>query len=368
MKLLIPFYVFFILLFTLFSYLFIDPNFIYLSNLYTGVAYSYRLLISIAYGVFIVIFFGFYIYFLAYFKKQKLDFNRLLLLITPLFLLIFSYPTMISYDIFNYLATAKVTFFYQENPYLVMPIEFLNDTMLMYTRAANKYALYGPSWIVLTGIPFFFSAGNVLFQILLFKILVVIFYIATLFILYKLTKSYYSIIFFGLNPLVIIETFVSGHNDIVMVFFILLGFYLLKQNKITSSFLSLLFSIFIKFASLFLLPVWLYVLYRRSKGKEIKWDKIWIVSFFLMLSIFLLSPIREELYPWYFIWLLPFVALIKNKNLSLASISLSFGLLFYYIPYMYTGYYILALKAVFVLIPSAFLYILLKYFLKKSTA
>ncbi len=366
MKILTIAYLFFILLFVFFTYLFIDPNFIYLSDIYNGIAYSNRLEVSIIYGAFVIGFFGLYLYFLNCSKRQTYDYKRLLFLIIPAFLLLLSYPAILSYDIFNYLATAKVTFFYIENPYLVMPIEFLGDNMLMYTRAANKYALYGPTWITLTGIPFLLSFENVLLQIFLLKVLVALFYIGTLFILYKLSKSYYSIILFGLNPLVILETFVSGHNDIVMVFFILLGFYLLKENKIASSVLSLVVSIFIKFASVFLLPVWAYILYKRFVNKEINWNKVWIVSFLLMLTVFLLSPIREELYPWYFIWLLPFVALINNKNLSLVSVSLSFGLLLYYVPYMYTGYYILPLKVVFIMIPTIVLYIFLKYLFKKS--
>lgn len=366
MKVLIATYTLFILLFVVFTYFFIDLNFIYLSNIYSGIAYSNRLLVSILYGVFIIGFFGFYIYFLSYSKRQKLDYKQLRFLFLPTALLLFSYPAILSYDIFNYLATAKVTFFYVENPYLVMPVEFLNDTMLMYTRAANKYALYGPSWIILTSVPFFLSFGNILFQILLLKVLVAVFYIGTLFVLYRLTKNYYSVVFFGLNPLVVIETFVSGHNDIVMVFFMLLGLYLLKEKRVASSFISLFVSIFIKFASVFLLPIWLYVLYNRFINKEIIWNKVWIASFFLMLFVFLLSPIREELYPWYFIWVLPFVSLIHNKKLSLLFISLSFGLLLYYIPYMYTGYYLIALKVIFVIIPTIIFYMFLKYSFKKS--
>ncbi len=263
---------------------------------------------------------------------------------------------MLSYDIFNYLATAKVTYFYGENPYLVMPIEFVSDPMLLFTRAANKYALYGPTWILLTGIPFALSFGNVLTQIFLFKALTAAFYVGTVYLLYKLSSRPSTVVFFALNPLVLIETFISGHNDIVMVFFVLLGFLLLKNNKNTYSIISLCVSIFIKFASIALIPVWIYVIYKNKHKEMVQWDKIWIISLLLLSVVFLLSPIREEMYPWYFIWLIPFVGLAKNKKLSLGAASLSAGFLFYYVPYMYTGYYLLGFKMIFVLLASVCVY------------
>jgi hypothetical protein len=59
-----------------------------------------------------------------------------------------------------------------------------------------------------------------------------------------------------------------------------------------------------------------------------------------MFIIFLLSPFREELYPWYFIWVFVFLVLTpERKNLLLLGISLSFSLLLRYVPFMLTGTY-----------------------------
>src|SRR5260221_3326430 len=116
---------------------------------------------------------------------------------------------MLSYDIFNYIATAKVLFLYHENPYIIMPIEFLGDPFLLFMHAANKLALYGPFWIIMTGIPFLFSVKNFILSLLLFKLFVASFYFGTILFFNKLAKNLLSIFVFGLNPLVIIETSVS---------------------------------------------------------------------------------------------------------------------------------------------------------------
>ncbi len=349
-----------IFFFVLLSYLFIDPNFIYYKSIFTNIAYSHRLLVSILYTVLVIGIFIIYGYVLYKIQKKELDIQDVCILILISLFLIASYPAIISYDIFNYLATAKVTFFYFENPYLVMPVEFINDSMLLYTRAANKYALYGPGWIALTGIPYYLSFGSVVVQLFLFKIFVSIFFLGTVYLLYKISRNLFTVAFFALNPLVIIEIFVSGHNDIVMMFFVFLGFYLFIKGKNVQSTLSFMFSVLIKFATIFLLPVWGYMLYKNLKKEKINTYKIWKISLICMTIIFILSPVREEMYPWYFIWILPFVALINNKKLHILTGCLSIGLLASYIPYMYTGYYYVLLKVLFAVSFTILSYIFLK--------
>lgn len=271
--------------------------------------------------------------------------------------LIFSYPAVLSYDIFNYMSTAKVTYFYHENPYLIMPIEFPGDPMLLYTRAANKVALYGPTWISLTAAPFYLGVGNFIVQMFLFKVLVGAFYLGTCLLIYKLSKSLKNVLFFAVNPLVLIETFVSGHNDLVMMFFVLLGFFLIKKNRLFVSTVSFSLSIFVKFASVVLLPVFMYVWWVHVRKKEMPWDKIWLTSAACMFAIFILSAFREEIYPWYAVWFMPFVALLEgHKIMKALVIALSFGLLLYYIPYMLLGTYSYPtpiLKTLFVACPIA---------------
>src|SRR5581483_4454944 len=90
-------------------------------------------------------------------------------------LLLLAYPTMLSFDIFNYIATAKVLFHYHENPYIIMPMEFIGDPLLHYTRAANKVALYAPFWIFITGSPYVLGFKNIFLILFNFKILNVLF-------------------------------------------------------------------------------------------------------------------------------------------------------------------------------------------------
>jgi hypothetical protein len=251
---------------------------------------------------------------------------------------IFAYPAALSFDIFNYITTARVAFFYQENPYIIYPIEFLNDPYLEFTRAANKTALYGPFWILLTGIPHFAGLGNFILTLFFFKAFIALFFIGTVYIMRKIDKT--AAFFFILNPLVIIESLVSSHNDIVMMFFAILSIYLFFQKKHIFSFFSIIGSVLIKFASIFLLPVYLGMIKDRIIGRKINQEKAFKYSAIFMFIIFLLSPLREEMYPWYAIWFIVFTSFLhKNKFLQNLVLVFSFGLMLRYIPYMATGDY-----------------------------
>lgn len=331
-KLIFSLYFLFLFFIDWFSYFFIDPNLNYLKSFYTGFAFFNRGTVSIVYCLIIIVFFLFYFYFLNLAKNKNIQVKEIIYLISgSIFILLFSYPAMLSYDIFNYFATAKVTFFYKENPYLIMPIDFKGDPLLAFTHAANKTALYGPFWIFLTGIPYFLGFGNFLFTLFSFKFFVAIFYFLSCLLIYKLAKNIFSLVLFSFNPLVLIETLVSSHNDIVMMFFALLSFHFLMGNKKAKCYLLLLLSFLIKFATVFLLPV--FVFFKKIKEKQ-RLPLLWL-SMFL---IFLLTAFREEIYPWYAIWFLLFGFLNpKNKIILWVSIAFSFSLLFRYVPYMYFG-------------------------------
>ncbi len=333
MKLLIIIYGIFLLSFTFFTYLFVDKNLFYLGNFYTGFSVFNREIVTCAYVILVSLFFIFYYLFL---KRISTGILSNLLIITPLFLFI-SYPAVLSYDIFNYIFTAKVLFWYGENPFIIMPIEFLGDPLLSFTHAANKVALYGPSWVVSTGIPHFLGFNNFVLTLFSFKLFVLIFYFGIIYLIYKFTKNINNVSYFALNPLVLIETMVSGHNDVVMIFFALLSFYLLKKDRFILAIVFLIFSILIKYATLFLIPIFIYYLFQRYKKKKVDWDKVFVFSAVLMFFAFILSPIREEIYPWYAIWFLTFISLTNVKQLKVFGFITSFGLLLRYVPFMYLG-------------------------------
>lgn len=322
-----------------FSYLFIDSGLSYLSFLYTGFVSQNRFITTVLFVSIVFLFFLLYVFVLNLIQYEKIKRKELFLLIVVCAgVLLFSYPAILSFDIFNYIATAKVAFFYHENPYVVMPIEFLGDPLLLFMHASNKIALYGPTWIGLSSIPHYLGFNNFLLTLFGLKLFVALFYFGSIYFILKISKSITSVALFALNPLVLIETLVSSHNDIVMMFLALIAFYFLFQKKNFYALLFLTSSILIKYATVFLIPVFLYVMIQNHFNKKIQKEKVFIITACSMFVPFILSFLREEIYPWYAIWFLIFACFIpQSRKIALLLGALSFGLMLRYVPFMLIG-------------------------------
>lgn len=252
-------------------------------------------------------------------------------------ILFFSFPAF-TYDIFNYMLTAKVAFVHWENPYLIMPNEIPNEPWLQFTRATNKVALYGPTWLFLTWIPITVGLGHIALTIYAFKILPLAGYIVMLYLINNITKDLRNVIFFGLNPLVLVEVLVSSHNDIVMMVLVLLAVQMIASKKLSERYFGWIcygLSIFIKGATLVLLPLFLL--------KKVTKPTWFVYAFWLMLGVFFITPLREELYPWYAVWFITFAACLPLKKMGfiqLITIALSVGLSLRHIPYIVTRDYL----------------------------
>jgi hypothetical protein len=227
---------------------------------------------------------------------------------------------------------------HHENPYIVMPIEIPNDPNLLFTRAANKVALYGPTWLLLTWVPHTLGMGNIWQTILAFKAFTAIFYIGMCYLIWRGTKKMQNVIFFALNPLVLIEVLVSGHNDIVMMV-LALGGLLLWQTKAIwyrlSGLLMICLSMVVKGVTVVFVPL----LFFQKLSRE---RLIFIVSCLLFLIFIIAAPLREELYPWYAVWFITTLSFLPYKQYRwvwTAVIALSMGLELRHIPYMVMGYY-----------------------------
>lgn len=325
--------------YTILTWAFVDPR----SNLpgilwLQPLVYFKRIYPTIWYTGTVAILFVWYLWILAKVKRDSVTSKTIWwVILCSVVLLILSFPVT-SNDIFNYIATAKVAFFYKENPYLVMPIEIPNEPMLTFLNASNKVSLYGPFWIALTALPYAIGAGNLLFTIFAFKLFIVGWYLMLCYLIWKLSgKTTWNLAFFALNPLVVLTTLVDAHNDVVMMALALLAFLAVKHKRYLMSALFMFASILIKGATVFLVPVLFWYIYRKKQGKPLNSERIWQAASIAMYIIFFLSPVREELYAWYFIWPLTFLSLLKKESiLTAASFGWSFGLMLRVVPFLYT--------------------------------
>ena len=195
-----------------------------IQKFFQHIGYFQRPLSTVLYIILIFLLYLFYFAFLYLAKVGKIRGIREIwtLIIVTTIILTFSYNAF-SYDLFNYIFDAKIVTYYHQNPYVHKALDFPNDPMLSFMHWTHRTYPYGPSWLILT-VPLSFLVNFFLPTFFMFKTLISLSFLGTAFFVSKILNKIYpqnevfGLVFFALNPLVIVESLVSSHNDVVMMF------------------------------------------------------------------------------------------------------------------------------------------------------
>lgn len=271
-------------------------------------------------------------------SKKLIDRKNLIRIILFVSGILFLSYCAFSYDLFNYIFDAKILTHYHQNPYFHKALDYPGEPMLSFMRWTHRTYPYGPAWLVLT-VPFsYVGFGIFMFTFYLFKILMLGSFIGSVFLIERISKKMdvnplFAMAAFALNPLVLIESLVSAHNDIVMMFFALLSIWMFLEKKYVKSFMWLAFSILIKFATVLIIPGLF------AKGVlKVGRDMFFYVLIVSMLLAVLAASFRTQFQPWYLLYVLTFAAFVQNKYfIGIPVFVLSIAALFQYVPYLYLG-------------------------------
>lgn len=308
------------------------------------IGYFNRPLSAFIFIFLIILLINLYLGFLIMVKTRHISAKSIwkLILITAV-VLAFSYNAY-SYDLFNYIFDAKIITHYFQNPYLQKALDYPGDPMLSFMHWTHRTYPYGPVWLVLT-VPLSFIGFNFFIPtFFFFKLLMALSYLGTVYyigkILQKISPENYlwGITFFALNPLVIIESLISAHLDIVMLFFATWALYQLIIRKYIKSFILLLLSVGIKFVTAGLFPVFLIIALLQARNKNIRWNLLFFLSVIIMAGTVIYSSQRTNYQPWYLLEVLFIGSIISNKfYISIPLMIISFFSLLNYWPYLYLG-------------------------------
>jgi hypothetical protein len=177
-------------------------------------------------------------------------------------------------DVFYYLAELKLTYFYDQNPYIVtFSPAFDADPFARFGWPLHVPLAYGPAWVLFGGMPAALTGYHNLLQLLFaYKV----FSFALLVLCASIIYSFHNDVKSGMlgafaflgNPLVIFEAVGNGHNDIMMTAFLLAAVLALKRRSWMT--LPLLFlSALVKVFTVALLPLFLLMLVTRTWGRAI---------------------------------------------------------------------------------------------------
>lgn len=315
-----------------------------LQTFFQQIGYFQRPLSTAFYIALVLLLFIFYLLFLRLAKQKKIVKREVWSLIFIMsFILTFSYNAF-SYDLFNYVFDAKIVTYYQQNPYEHKALDYLGEPMLSFMHWTHRTYPYGPVWLAVTVPLSYLGFGFLLPTLILFKTLATLSFLGTAFfigkIMHKISKEneMFSITFFAFNPLVIIESLVSAHNDMLMMFLAIASIYFIISKHIFRSIALLGLSIGVKFATIFLAPLYFIYYFLAKQKRGINWEAYFFVITALMIVPIVIASVRTNFQPWYLLYVLPLAALAKPRYFILIpSVIVSLFALFQYVPFLYLG-------------------------------
>jgi hypothetical protein len=239
---------------------------------------------------------------------------------------------------------AKIITHYHQNPYEHKALDYPGDPMLSFMRWTHRVYPYGPLWLGLT-VPLS-AVGLQVFIVTfyLFKLLMAASFIGCVYFISKLfqkiapEREVFGMVFFGLSPLVLIESLVSAHVDIVMMCFALWSLYLLTTKGYVVSYVLFAVSVGIKFVTAFMAPAFLLIHYFQAKHNKVRWNLIFWMMLLLMTGGVIAESSISNFQPWYLLAVLPFAVFLSHRYIVLIpGVIIPLAALFNYVPFLFVG-------------------------------
>lgn len=142
-------------------------------------------------------------------------------------------PPLALTDVFNYVNYGRMEVVHHLNPYITIPIlEPHGDPSYYLSNWHQLLSPYGPLFTLMT---FALVPLGVAASFWAIKAILGLVSLATIFLVWKCARllgrdPVAAIVLVGLNPIVLVWGLGGDHNDFLMVFFIMLGFYLLLRS------------------------------------------------------------------------------------------------------------------------------------------
>ncbi len=179
-------------------------------------------------------------------------------------------------DIFDNIVHGRILGQYGENPFIRVGREFPNDPFVPYMAWGKSPSAYGPVWELMAAPAARLAARlggeAVPVNIIVFKWLGGLFYAAAVGVAAVLLqrkapeRALPGVLLLAWNPVALYETLGNGHNDIVMVVWILAAAWALAEKRFTLALLALTLGALVKYIPVLLAPAAFFIALRALPG------------------------------------------------------------------------------------------------------
>lgn len=140
-------------------------------------------------------------------------------------------PAMLSHDIFVYAGYGRLIAAHGANPYFTTLTAFPHDPLTPLDDWSWAIAAYGPVWLTICAVYAWMFGADPIRYIIMFRLLGLLAHLLNTLFIYKILQKMgrsprtvvLGTLLYAWNPLALMESSLGGHNDMLMVTFILWG-------------------------------------------------------------------------------------------------------------------------------------------------
>ena len=175
-------------------------------------------------------------------------------------ILVWVYPVGAT-DIYDYIFRARLWGLHDYNPLTVTPLQVNDDPWFPYVVWVWFTSPYGPLWADISVVIYRLAGNSLLANLLLFKLLAVLCAGAASVLLFDLMRergegeALSGVVLFAWNPLLLFETAVNGHNDMLMMALLVAALWLYRRQGLWAALVLGTLAALVKLAALAALPV-----------------------------------------------------------------------------------------------------------------
>jgi hypothetical protein len=175
-------------------------------------------------------------------------------------------------DLFDNIMHGRIISVYGANPYQKIASDFSPDPFYYYTAWRHAVSAYGPLWESLASVVTRVAGNGFLANVLAFKLTLGAFWAGSAALIGLIMRriaperALAAVVLFAWNPIGLYETIGQGHNDITLVFWMLLAAWLLIERRYTFALIALIIGALFKYLPLLLVPAALLIAWREIKS------------------------------------------------------------------------------------------------------
>ncbi|MDP8299904.1 MAG: hypothetical protein P9L88_08405 [Candidatus Tantalella remota] len=228
-------------------------------------------------------------------------------------------PPILSIDLYEYIMRGRMLELYGLNPFFYPPAAVSSDPMYPLIFWKNTCTTYGPLWSLISAWNIKLFGDNPTANILSIKALMLIVHLLSAYVVYLLAekiwpaaKQYITALYL-FNPYIIFMNLVENHNDIFMLFFMLLSLYLLKKNRFLLAITAITLSTCIKYISILIAPFLFIYAFSSLPNMKTKLS-FTIKSALISIALFSLAFAPFRIYLWDIVGILQSIKLRLDTN------------------------------------------------------